>query len=986
MTSSAHDGSAWLSSQPMRTAAVAEANPDSDLRIPPLARLDVAFEPGDPPRAGRFALFGPGGTDLPDGVLRELWSDGDGEHEGGIELVVPAGARLRRKLVAAAILTPGEALGVLLDTPPDARPSATAWSAILAAGLTLVARGRLMPAVTPSGFDAWRVGPLDPASARLADEMAAALPPIGHAVRLPSSAPLRVRSPLASVRAAWDAVADALVRTEAAPLATGATLFAWQEPVEAAHLRPWLVEARGGLDGGASVALRVELDAGEETGLAGVGERGPEAADRVGRAVVQLSSRADPSLVVDSADFFGAPAAVISSFGGGAETELLLALRRGVRAWPRLEPLLRHRIPAGLDLDDDALEDLLGEAAPALASAGIDVLWPAELVTDGLALRAEVVGAPPPLAGGGFDLASLIEFRWQLTLGGEALDEEEIAQLAEAKRGLVRLRGRFVAADPALLARVQARRARRMSAAEALGALLAGQIVVDGEVVDVRSEGPLAGMAERLRVLVSGARPNLPAPAGLVGRLRPYQRRGVAWLHEMCALGLGGCLADDMGLGKTIQVIALHLHRRRTDAGPTLVVCPASLLGNWERELRRFAPSVPVRRYHGGGRHLDDLAQDEVALATYGVARRDRAALAAANFSLVVADEAQHAKNPRSETARALRAIPAQARVALSGTPVENQLSELWSILDWTTPGLLGPLERFRRNVALPVERFRDPAATERLARAIRPFLLRRRKTDPGVAPDLPPRTVTDHPVPLTAEQVTLYEAEVREALDAIRGADGIARSGLVFRLLTVLKQICNHPAQYLHQPGPLAGRSGKLTALEELLEVILAEGESVLVFSQYVECCTLLERRLADLGVGTLFLHGGVPVRRRDAIVAAFQSGDAPVFLLSLKAGGVGLNLTRATHVIHYDRWWNPAVEDQATDRAHRIGQDRPVQVHRLLAEGTIEDRVAQLIERKRGLAEAVVGSGEAWITELTDQELADLVALSRGDSGGPR
>jgi len=966
----------------MRSPGVEEV--DSDLRVSLLARLDVVFVPGDPPRAGRFAMVGPGGTDLPDGALRELSPDGGAGHVDGIELVVPVGGRPRCKLVVATVLTPGEALGVLLDAPFDARPSPAAWSAVLAAGLTLVARGRLLPAVTPSGFDAWRVGPLDPASARLADELAAALPWIGHAVRLSSRGPIRVRSPLASVLAAWDAVADALVRTEAAALATGATLFARPEPGEAAHLRPWLVEAEGGLDGGASVALRVELGA-HEPDEQRAGDDS-DVAHPVGRAVVQLSSRADPSLVVDAADFFGAPAAVISRFGDGAETELLLALRRGVRAWARLEPLLRGRIPIGLDLDEDALEDLLGEAAPALSGAGIDVLWPADLVTDGLALRAEVVGAPQPMTAGGFDLGSLLEFRWQLTLGGELLDEDEIAQLAEAKRGLVRLRGRFVAADPALLARAGARRAQRMSAAEALGALLAGELVVDGEVVEVRAGGPLARLAERLQALATGGRSSLPAPAGLAGRLRPYQRRGVAWLHEMCALGLGGCLADDMGLGKTIQVIALHLHRRRAGAGPTLVVCPASLLGNWERELRRFAPSVPVRRYHGGGRHLEGLAQDEVAIATYGVARRDSEALAAANFSLVVADEAQHAKNPRSETARALRAIPARARVALSGTPVENQLSELWSILDWTTPGLLGPLERFRRSVALPVERFRDPAATERLSRAIRPFLLRRRKTDPGVAPDLPPRTVTDRPVPLTPEQVTLYEAEVREALDAIRGAKGIARSGLVFRLLTVLKQICNHPAQYLHQPGPLAGRSGKLAALEELLEVILAEGESVLVFSQYVECCTLLQGRLAELGVGTLFLHGGVPVRSRDAIVAAFQSGDAPVFLLSLKAGGVGLNLTQATHVIHYDRWWNPAVEDQATDRAHRIGQDRPVQVHRLVAEGTIEDRVAELLEGKRGLAEAVVGAGEAWITELSDQELADLVALSRGDPGGSR
>jgi SNF2 family DNA or RNA helicase len=279
--------------------------------------------------------------------------------------------------------------------------------------------------------------------------------------------------------------------------------------------------------------------------------------------------------------------------------------------------------------------------------------------------------------------------------------------------------------------------------------------------------------------------------------------------------------------------------------------------------------------------------------------------------------------------------------------------------------------------VAAPIERYRDPLATERLARTIRPFLLRRRKTDPGVAPDLPARTVTDMPVPLTQEQTTLYEAEVREALSTIENKEGIARQALVLRLLTRLKQICNHPAHYLHQPGPLAGRSGKLAALEELVDVITAEGESVLVFSQFVECLALVESRLGALGLSTLFLHGKVGARRRTEIVDAFQAGRAPVLLLSLKVGGLGLNLTRATHVIHYDRWWNPAVEDQATDRAHRIGQERPVQVHRLIAEGTLEDHIADLIERKRSLAEAVVGAGESWIGRLTNQELAELVSL---------
>jgi SNF2 family DNA or RNA helicase len=525
-----------------------------------------------------------------------------------------------------------------------------------------------------------------------------------------------------------------------------------------------------------------------------------------------------------------------------------------------------------------------------------------------------------------------------------------------------------------LLERLRRRRGPRISAAEALTAALTGSLVLNGDRVEFHATGALADLVDRL---AGAGRAAVEPPAGLRATLRPYQRRGLSWLAQMCELGLGGCLADDMGLGKTVQVIALHLHRRPLAAGPTLAVCPTSLLGNWQRELARFAPGIRVRRYHGGDRHLEDLAADEMVLVTYGVVRRDRAVLAEVGWGLVVADEAQHAKNPLSRTARELRAIPAPARVALTGTPVENRLTELWSILDWTTPGLLGPLERFRRSVAVPVERYRDPDAIEQLARVVRPFLLRRRKSDPRIAPELPAKTETDRVVPLTAEQATLYEAVVREALAKITASEGIERRGLVLGLLTALKQICNHPAQYLHEAAPLPGRSGKLAALDELLDVILDEGEAALVFSQYVEMCRLIRDHLADRGVPTLFLHGRVPARRREELVARFQDGGAPVFLLSLKAGGVGLNLTRATHVVHYDRWWNPAVEDQATDRAYRIGQDRPVQVHRLVTEGTLEDRIAALLASKRGLAEAVVGAGEAWLTELSDPELAELVSL---------
>ncbi|MGH9243381.1 MAG: DEAD/DEAH box helicase [Acidimicrobiales bacterium] len=623
-----------------------------------------------------------------------------------------------------------------------------------------------------------------------------------------------------------------------------------------------------------------------------------------------------------------------------------------------------------------------GRSRPLLlfSATGLEVLWPSELLTGGVRLRA-VVGTPAPTSAGApmLSLDRLLEFRWEAAIGDQALTEDELVALAEAKRPLVKLRGRWVLADPALAARLR-RRPRPLRSIDALAAALTGTVDVDDDPVEVVVEGPLAMLAERLRD-TTGTH-ELPEPPGLHATLRPYQRRGLAWLADMAELGLGGCLADDMGLGKTMQLIALHLHRHHDGrGGPALVVCPASLLGNWERELNRFAPAIPVRRYHGGDRHLEEVRPDEVVLATYGVVRRDRAALTEVPWGLVAADEAQHAKNPLSRTARELRAVSARAaaRVALTGTPVENRLTELWAILDWTTPGLLGPLATFRRKVAVPVERHRDPEATESLARLVRPFLLRRRKTDPGVAPDLPPKTETDEVVPLTAEQATLYEAVVRESLAQIAETDGMARRGLVLKLLTALKQICNHPAQYLAQPAPLAGRSGKLDALDELLEVMVDAGESVLVFTQYVQMARLLERHLESRDVGTLFLHGGIPPRRRDELVAGFQDGKAPVFLLSLKAGGVGLNLTRATHVVHYDRWWNPAVEDQASDRTWRIGQDRPVQVHRLVTEGTVEDRVAELLAAKRGLAEAVVGGGEARLSDLDDDQLAALVALER-------
>ena len=946
---------------------------------------ELVFVPGEIPRRGVFAH----------------WGKGSGSAK--LELVFPGGRYgIRKRLVSADLIPLAEALPVLLAVEPGEpgeragrpmRRSARVWAAAAAAGVGLVARGRLLPTVGADDADVWRAGPLDPADLSWLRELADVFPPTAHALAIPGSRPMRLRSPEALIRDLWDAIADLIARSPAAVRTTASAAFAAAEPTGVGDLAEWLADTTDGLAAGARLGLRIEavpappafgyeedLADDEEQFLGAVEEYGAHVPDDglapAFRLVLQLRSNADPSLIVDAAALWNQPETVLSRFGSQAETDLLLALRRGAPIWPPLAEALEQASPSVIGLDDDALASLIGPAAEELAGAGIEVLWPSSLVDGGLKLRAMPTPAPGKVTEAGFGLAALLDFRWQLTLDGALLDADEVAALAEAKRPLIRLRGRWVMLDPALLDRLRRPPRTRMRVSEALGAVLAGSAEIDGETVTVVAEGPLADLAAKVAGLASAPAP-VESPSGLIATLRPYQRRGLAWLAGMCEAGIGGCLADDMGLGKTIQVIALHLHRREAKAGPTLVVCPASLLGTWEREVRRFSPDVPVRRYHGGGRHLEDLAADEIVLVTYGVVLRDSARLAEVGWGLVVADEAQHAKNPLSRTARELRAVPAPARIALTGTPVENRLSELWAILDWTTPGLLGHLEAFTRRVAVPVERYRDAEATSRLAALIRPFLLRRRKTDPGIAPELPRKTETDVFVPLTAEQVTLYEAMVRETMEAIERSEGIERAGLVFKLLTALKQICNHPAQYLKQPAPLQGRSGKLAAFDELTDIILAGGESMLVFTQYTQMGTLLQQHLDARGIGSLFLHGGVPVRRREEMVARFQAGDAPVFLLSLKAGGTGLTLTRATHVLHYDRWWNPAVEDQATDRAYRIGQDRPVQVHRLIAEGTLEDRIAALLEKKRELADAVIGSGEGWIAELSDAELAELVSL---------
>ncbi|WP_265866170.1 DEAD/DEAH box helicase [Streptomyces sp. SKN60] len=972
-----------------------------------LAGAAAVFLPAALPRDGRIALWAPDGGPLPG----ERPGPGPGSLTGpdGAAPVLPASAEraeltvvrrhgtgARTRTVPAVLLPVADALPHLVAARhhPAAHPATACWGAAALHALHLVARGRLLPGLTADDHDAWRAGPLDADDIAHLRAIAAAMPYEAHATPVPGPGPLRLPEPEALVRAFLDAVADTLPRTPAAPHAAGAP-FAAREPSRLPGARAWAAEAAAGMDAGVRISLRLDLSPFELFDVSGP-EDVVDTADATGTevrqaaaALLQVHSLADPTLVIDVGPLWAGEGD--ERFGPRARVDAVLALRRAARVWPPLGRLLERQVPDVMPVTEDELYELLGPAAARLADAGVAVHWPRDLarsLTASAVVRPDRAAPGSATDGTGFlDSAELLRFNWQLALDGDPLTAREMDALAEAHRPVVRLRDQWVVVDPDLVRKARKRELGLLQPVDALAVALTGTAEVDGETVPAVPVGALAALRDRLHA----GPEDVPPPPGLDATLRDYQLRGLAWLDLMTSLGLGGCLADDMGLGKTVTLIALHLRRART--APTLVVCPASLLGNWQREIQRFAPGVPVRRFHGPDRSLDGVDGGFV-LTTYGTLRTSADRLAERDWGMVVADEAQHVKNPFSATAKALRTVPAPARVALTGTPVENNLSELWALLDWTTPGLLGPLKAFRSRHARAVENtdeIENEEAVARLARLVRPFLLRRRKSDPGIVPELPPKTESDHPVALTREQASLYEAVVRETMAQIEGAEGMARRGLIMKLLTSLKQICDHPALYLKERAPgsgaraatgrlrLAGRSGKLALLDELVDTILTEDGAVLVFTQYVSMARLLEDHLAARGVPTQLLHGGTPVAERERMVDRFQAGEVPVFLLSLKAAGTGLNLTRAGHVVHYDRWWNPAVEEQATDRAYRIGQTQPVQVHRLVAEGTVEDSIAEMLRAKRALADAVLGSGEAALTELTDRELADLVSLRR-------
>lgn len=720
-----------------------------------------------------------------------------------------------------------------------------------------------------------------------------------------------------------------------------------------------------------------------------------------------LQANDDPSILLDAAKIWSAKTNVIEHEGrifGQPHETLLEALAETSRQFPPIARSLTSAKPRGVLLTTEEAWTFISSIGPIFHQFGMGIRVPRELRADGrqrLRLKLRV-------GGGGFEgvgsqrsrvgMSALAAFQWQVALGEHDLSSEEFREVAAIQQPLIQWRGQWLAVDPQELQEMQNLFARSETQGEmdghaALTAALSGKFSAGKELgeVEVVAEGDLRQLVTELRN--AETIDELKEPEGFIGELRPYQITGVTWLHNLMRLGMGSILADDMGLGKTIQVIALLLtHRERKVWGdqPALLICPTSVIGNWERELKKFAPDLKVIRHHGRMRAEEAKAlrqkkgEHTVVLTTYVLARLDNDMLGRRTWSHLILDEAQNIKNPSSQQAIAIRNLEADRRIALTGTPIENRLTELWSILEFANPGLLGSLADFRRRFAVPIEIFNNERAAEQLRQMVNPFILRRVKSDPTVIQDLPDKIEQKVYCNLTREQAALYQAEVDKTMNAIQGSTGINRKANILALLTSLKQICNHPAHFLKDDrDKLAGRSGKLARLMELLEEVVAEGDRSLLFTQYKEMGDLLQRHIEKtLKVDVPFIHGGVEASARDRIVENFQNDPeaAPILLLSLKAGGTGLNLTRATHVFHYDRWWNPAVEDQATDRAYRLGQHRHVQVHKMVVEGTVEEKIDEILESKRSLASNIIGGGESWITELSDDELLDIFTLGGG------
>lgn len=732
-----------------------------------------------------------------------------------------------------------------------------------------------------------------------------------------------------------------------------------------------------------------------------------------------VSEETNPPAVITATELWRQKPSPLTSLGrtiAERQEKFLSELRRAMDYFPSLERALLTEHPVGIQLSPPEAFAFIRSWAFALEDAAFHVDLPewASPQDSELSLRLSITplntseDTDDDLLDTGFSsgsranlpssttrnvgLDTLVQFNWRIAIGDQHLTLAEFESLVSQQSPLVKFKDRWVQIDLEAARKAQETMIRASQGKMTLGDAFRVAYGLSGE--DGVPVGGLTGadwIGRLLDQMPDARLQEIPQPDSFAGELRPYQLRGLQWLAYLDRLGLGACLADDMGLGKTIQFISLLLMERRGEMsngarpGPTLVFAPASVLGNWVRELQRFAPSLKVMAHHGPARmhgqaFMEAARAHDVVLTGYALAHRDVEDFKQLVWHRVALDEAQKIKNPSAAASVAIRSIPARRRVALTGTPIENHLTELWSIMEAINPGLLGSPTQFRQRFVIPVEKMNDHRRGQLLREMIKPFILRRTKSDPEVAANLPQKMEMRVFTSLTPEQAAMYEHITAEMFSSVENASGIRRRGLILAGLTRLKQVCDHPA-LLTDNKQTDSRSGKAERLIDMLEEVLEEGEAALVFTQYREMGHLLQEMIARrLNHDPLFLHGGVPVKERDAMISEFQRDGTRhrVFILSLRAGGLGLNLTAANHVFHYDRWWNPAVEAQATDRAHRIGQDKIVQVHKFVSIGTVEERIDKLLTDKTALADNIVTSGDQWLTNLSTDDLKKYLALS--------
>ncbi len=738
--------------------------------------------------------------------------------------------------------------------------------------------------------------------------------------------------------------------------------------------------------------------------------RSPSDPDEDWEIIFKVAPKQHPSLRISLADYWHLEPhqqmALRLQLGESFEQDLLLALGDAARIYPPMWAGLETDEPASIFLDVDAAFDFLNEAAWILEDSGCKVIVPGWWTPQGrrrakLKLKASSRSGDredtSKQSKSYFSFETLVDYQYELSIGGEPVSEKEWQQLVEAQTPLVQFRGQWMELDQAKMQEMMDfwRQHRQDNPEVSLLDFMqmAAQQGDDVEV-DFSRDHTLLTMMDKLTN--TSALVPVQNPQKFVGQLRDYQKRGVSWLSYLESLGLNGCLADDMGLGKTVQVIARLLQEEEIAIAekvktlpPTLLIAPTSVVGNWHREMRKFAPHLKAAVHHGSDRTKEKKAfkalckRNHLLITSFSLARRDADLINSVTWHRIVLDEAQNIKNPKAAQTKAILKLSARHRLALTGTPIENRLLDLWSIFNFLNPGYLGKESQFRKNFELPIQRNNDRKQSIVLKKLVEPFILRRVKTDESIIKDLPSKVEQKLYCNLTKEQASLYEATVRDVEKQLASAEGIQRKGLILATLMKLKQICNHPAQFLQDGSDFTTeRSHKLSRLSDMVSEAIADGDSLLVFTQFKEIGDSLEKYLHQtFHYNTYYLHGGTSRKKRDQMMADFQSPqtDPSIFILSLKAGGVGITLTKANHVFHFDRWWNPAVEDQATDRAFRIGQKKNVFVHKFVSTGTLEERIDQMIEDKKKLAGSIVGSDESWLTELDNDAFKRLIALNK-------